>query len=174
MREFFDHTGLKTVVVLIMCVLLGFSGVAIAEAPDEKAPAEKVDHAALKNPVPFTKRSISRGRMTFVRRCAECHGPDGKTMIEVIADATNLTAPKLWFNGTKEGEIYRSIWEGVGESMPSYKMQINKKEDVWHLVNFIQNLWPKSLRPELVEEARDQGEKPDGENSSEDGGNSHE
>ncbi len=103
----------------------------------------------LKSPVPFTKASIDQGRTIFVRHCAECHGSDGKAMIDVIADATNLTEPKLWKNGTSEGEIFRSIRDGAGLNMPPYKNQIRKEEDLWHLVNFIRNLWPEPLRPKL-------------------------
>lgn len=106
----------------------------------------------LKNPISFTKTSITQGRTIFLRYCAECHGNDGKAMIDVIADATNLTDPKLWKSGTSEGEIFRSIRDGAGLNMPPYKNQIRNEENLWHLVNFIRDLWPESSKPKLQEE----------------------
>jgi cytochrome c len=122
------------------------------EIQSETRPLSVEEARKLKSPMPFTKTSIAQGRMIFVRFCAECHGADGKAMIDVIADATNLTEPKLWKNGTSEGEIFRSIRDGAGLNMPPYKNQIRKEEDLWHLVNFIRSLWPEPLRPKLQEE----------------------
>lgn len=104
----------------------------------------------LKNPVAHTRKSISRGKALFARDCASCHGPDGKAQVDVIADATDLTSPKLYKSGTSEGEIYRSIRDGAGETMPSFQAQI-ADEDLWHLVNFIRSLWPEAQRPKVVE-----------------------
>jgi mono/diheme cytochrome c family protein len=106
----------------------------------------------LKNPVANTKKSIGQGRNLFVRSCAACHGPDGKAEVDVVADATDLTSPKLYKSGTSEGEIFRSIRDGAGETMPPFKTQITKEEDIWHLVNFIRSLWPESVRPAVVQE----------------------
>ncbi|MFP6584970.1 MAG: cytochrome c [Candidatus Hydrogenedentota bacterium] len=102
--------------------------------------------------MPYTKESIKRGRLWFVRECAACHGPAGKAQIDIIADATDLTNTKRWYSGSTEGEIYRSIRDGAGIAMPPYKAKIKKDDDLWHLVNFIRSLWPKDQRPELVEE----------------------
>jgi mono/diheme cytochrome c family protein len=102
--------------------------------------------------VPYTKSSIARGRILFTNDCTGCHGNDGKAQVDVIADATDLTDPKLWKSGTTEGEIFRSIRDGAGISMPPYKNQIRKAEDLWHLVNFIRSLWPEAQRPKLQEE----------------------
>lgn len=103
----------------------------------------------LKSPVPFSKESIARGRATFARNCTACHGNDGKSEVDVVADATDLTEPKLWRSGTAEGEIFRSIRDGAGDTMPPFKSQLQKEEDLWHLVNFIRSLWPESMRPKL-------------------------
>lgn len=106
----------------------------------------------LKNPVPFTKSSIDRGRTLFNNDCTACHGPDGKAQVDVVADATNLTDPSLWKSGVSEGEIFRSIRDGAGLTMPPYKSLIRKEEDMWHLVNFIRSLWPEAQRPKLQAE----------------------
>jgi len=106
----------------------------------------------LKSPVTFSKESIARGRELFSRNCTACHGNDAKSQVDVVANATDLTEPKMWRSGTAEGEIFRSIRDGAGDSMPSFKAQFRKEEDLWHLVNFIRSLWPESMRPKLQSE----------------------
>ena len=122
---------------------------------DEKSkiaePFTVADAQKLKSPVLYTKKSISQGRTVYMRNCTGCHGADGKATVDVVADATDLTSPKLWKNGTTEGEIFRSIREGQGASMPTFKSQF-KEEDIWHLVNYIRSLWPESVRPPIQEE----------------------
>src|SRR5271170_1044958 len=107
----------------------------------------------LKSPVPFTKASIARGKILYTRACTECHGADGKSQVDVIANATDLTNPKAWKSGTSEGEIFRSIRDGAGEAMPPFADKVSKEEDLWHIVNFLRSLWPDSARPKLVESA---------------------
>jgi mono/diheme cytochrome c family protein len=114
-------------------------------------PLTVADAKKLKSPVPYCKKSISQGRSVYTRNCTGCHGADAKATVDVVADATDLTSPNLWKNGTTEGEIFRSIREGQGASMPTFKAQI-KEEDIWHLVNYIRSLWPESMRPPLQED----------------------
>jgi mono/diheme cytochrome c family protein len=121
-------------------------------AADDTGPLSVADAKKLKNPIPYTKKSIAQGRSTFLRMCSGCHGTDGKATVDVVADATDLTAPNTWKNGTTEGEIYRSIRDGQSASMPAFKTQVSKQEDIWHLVNFIRSLWPESMRPPLEKE----------------------
>lgn len=102
----------------------------------------------LKSPVPFTKDSIAKGRALFARNCTACHGNDGKSQVDVVANATDLTDPKAFGSGTSEGEIFRSIRDGAGDTMPPFKTQI-KDEEIWNLVNFIRNLWPEPMRPKM-------------------------
>jgi hypothetical protein len=64
----------------------------------------------------------------------------------VIAEATDLTSPKRYKNGTTEGKMFRSIRDGAGDQMPPFKSQIDKEEDIWNLVNFTRSLWPESER----------------------------
>jgi cbb3-type cytochrome c oxidase subunit III len=141
-----------------ICALL-LAGGALFAAPSLSLADETLsvsDAKKLKSPVPYTKKSISQGRSVYMRNCTGCHGADGKATVDVVADATDLTSPKLWKNGTTEGEIYRSIREGQGASMPTFKTQL-KEEDMWHLVNYIRSLWPDSLRPALQEDSAEKG-----------------
>jgi mono/diheme cytochrome c family protein len=105
----------------------------------------------LKSPVPFNKDSIARGRNLFIRDCKECHGADGKSQVDVVANATDLTEPKLWASGTSEGQIFRSIRDGAGDAMPPFKAKIENEKEIWHMVNFIRSLWPEAARPKLQE-----------------------
>jgi mono/diheme cytochrome c family protein len=121
---------------------------AAATAPAQE-PLTAEQARKLKNPVPYSKKSIAQGRSVFTRMCAGCHGNDGKATMDVVADATDLTAPKTWKSGTTDGEIFRSIRDGQSASMPAFGPQIKGDTDLWHMVNFIRNLWPESTRPAL-------------------------
>lgn len=143
---------------LVLGVLLGMmvgNGIATQRAATTQDDAGKLsrdDAKKLKSPIPYTNKSITQGKTIFMRYCTECHGSDGKAQIDVIANATDLTDPPVWKSGTAPGEIFRSIRDGAGFNMPPYKNQIRKEEDLWHLANFIQSLWPESARPKLQEE----------------------
>jgi len=117
------------------------------------APALTPDQVkALKNPIPNTAKSISRGRVLFATTgCTACHGNDGKALIEVVANATDLTQPSVWKNGSEEGQIFHSIRDGAGVAMPPFKGQLTEEDDLWNLVNFIRSLWPDDKKPARVE-----------------------
>ena len=66
----------------------------------------------------------------------------GKALIEVVANATDLTDPSVWKNGTAEGLVFRSIRDGAGLAMPPFKTEVAAQDDLWHLVNFVRSLWP--------------------------------
>jgi mono/diheme cytochrome c family protein len=134
-------------------LLIGIIGaqLSLGQVAQDK-PLTRDEARLLKSSVPYAKTSIARGRILYTNDCTGCHGSDGKAQVDVIADATDLTDPKLWKSGTTEGEIFRSIRDGAGISMPPYRDQIRKEEDLWHLVNFIRSLWPEADRPKLQEE----------------------
>ena len=142
-------------ITLSLCLAASFFLAGLGHAQDkatEPAASETTDFKTLKSPVANTKKSIGRGKMLYARLCTECHGPDGKALMDVVADATDLTAPKLWYSGTTEGEVFRSIRNGAGESMPPFSFHIKRDEDIWHLVNYTRSLWPESKRPQVQEE----------------------
>lgn len=131
-------------------LILSFASIAFAQQAAKPLTTEEAKK--LKNPVPYTKKSIAQGRSTFLRYCAGCHGNDGKATVDVIADATDLTSPKSYRDGNSDGEIFRSIRDGQGASMPAFKPQIHDEADLWNLVNFIHSLWPESMRPPLKDD----------------------
>ena len=126
---------------LSLLVFFALTAVA-ADGPISQADAKK-----LKNPIAFTSKSVGQGKSIFIRMCSSCHGMDGKSTLDVVADATDLTEPKAYKSGATEGEIFRSIRDGQGASMPSFKDQLKSEDEMWHLVNFIENLWPDTDRP---------------------------
>lgn len=122
---------------------------ALAAAAQDQKPLSTEQAQKLKNPIPYSKKSITQGRNVYMRMCVGCHGADGKATVDVVADATDLTAPKTWKSGTTDGEIFRSIRDGQSASMPAFGPQIKGDDDLWHMVNFIRSLWPESTRPAL-------------------------
>jgi mono/diheme cytochrome c family protein len=138
--------------VLMFCWAGGAAAGRPAQSVSPDAPPLTEQAAkALKSPIPNSAKSITRGKVAYgLYGCANCHGQDGKALIEVVANATDLTDPKIWKNGVEEGLIYRSVRDGAGLAMPPYKMEVTAQEDLWHLVNFIRSLWPEGQRPPVV------------------------
>jgi mono/diheme cytochrome c family protein len=58
-----------------------------------------------------------------------------------VGKPTDLTNPKVWVKGTSDGEIFRSIRDGVS-AMPSFREEIGDTDKMWNLVNYIRSLWP--------------------------------
>jgi mono/diheme cytochrome c family protein len=117
---------------------------------DAPAKLTRDDAQKLKSPVAYAKKSIDRGRVIFLQNCTMCHGENGKAEGSLVADATDLTSPKLYKSGSSEGEIFHSIRDGAGDQMPAFKSQLDSETDIWNLVNFIRSLWPESMRPTVA------------------------
>jgi mono/diheme cytochrome c family protein len=147
----------RTLICSIALVWLGVLSMALpfgtrviaADDTDERISQD--DAKKLKSPVPYSKESVARGAILYRRDCTECHGADGKSQVDVIANATDLTDPEYWASGTTEGEVYRSIRDGAGDAMPPFKDKVSKDEELWDMVNYVRSLWPESARPKLVD-----------------------
>lgn len=124
------------------------TSVSFAAVPDQLGAA---DAKALKSPTPYSKASIDKGKRLFLQNCTGCHGDDGKAELAVVAEATNLTEPKGYKDGTTEGELFRNIRDGAGSQMPPFKDTLNEQQ-TWDLVNFVRSLWPDSIRPPLQDQ----------------------
>ena len=98
--------------------------------------------------MPPSEASIARGAELYKLHCTTCHGPDGKAQIDVIADATDLTDPDLYRNGSTPEDMHRSIEQGAGVAMPAWGPQLQNDDDLWHLVNFVRSLWPADRQAE--------------------------
>lgn len=140
MRGRFGQLGAPA--ALIVC--------SVAAALGQSAAEPVLPDAAEARSVPFTRESIGRGEVLYMRHCTECHGRDGRARIDVIADATDLTSPRLWLSGTTRKDVFASIRDGAGVSMPPFSEELDE-DQIWDLVNFTQSLWPESERPPLEE-----------------------
>jgi mono/diheme cytochrome c family protein len=142
------RAGLSGPPLLALAFLVGASHVVASQQIGADAPALTVEAAkALKNPMPAAPDSIARGRRLYqTYGCANCHGADGKALVEIVANATDLTDPSVWKNGTTEGLVFRSIRDGAGLAMPPFKTEVASPEELWHLVNFVRSLWPEDKR----------------------------
>lgn len=96
-----------------------------------------------------TPESVQAGAQIYLNYCTACHGKDGRALMDVISDATDLTDPDVYYNGSMREDMFRSISDGAGVGMPPFKSQFNDEKNIWHLVNFIQSLWTTEQRSAL-------------------------
>lgn len=137
-------TSMRLFCISLVVVLSAFGVVCRADSSvvDLDRKLTVAEARSLKNPQPFASDSISKGRTAYLQyACANCHGDDGKSLVLLAGKPTDLTNPQVWVNGTSEGEIFRSIRDGVS-GMPSFRQEIGDTEKTWNLVNFIRSLWP--------------------------------
>lgn len=88
--------------------------------------------ALIKNPAGANDAAI--GHMLYIRlNCADCHGFKGKGGM-----GPDLT-DRSWIFGGTPAQIFKSIYEGRPEGMPSWGKALPRK-DIWQLVAFIQTL----------------------------------
>lgn len=90
---------------------------------------------------PVDAASIERGAQLFQQHCTACHGHDGRAQVDVIADATDLTAPAYYYNGSTDQELFTSIADGAGVAMPGWRGPLGGDAPVWDLVYFVKTLW---------------------------------
>ncbi len=91
--------------------------------------------------------SIAKGKTLFLANCTQCHGHDGKSQVDVVSDATDLTEPQLYRNGSTDKDIETSIRNGRGGVMPAWGPVFNDENSIGHLRNFVKSLWPADKRP---------------------------
>ena len=147
----------RSSVSALSVLVLGVSFWAFADSEDAteaEASAAEVT-AESTNPFPFTRDSVKRGRGVYLRYCQDCHDFDGKSMSNVEAEATDLTRPTIWRYGTRDGEVFKTIRDGGGDTMPPFGDQIKDARRIWEMVNFLRSIGPKDTRPEYVEEKED-------------------
>ena len=142
------HLGKSALLALLLSGGVILTSVSFAAVPDALSAA---DAKTLKSPTPYSKTSIDKGKRLFLQNCTGCHGDDGKAELAVIAEATNLTEPKGYKDGTTEGELFRNIRDGAGSQMPPFKDTLNEQQ-TWDLVNFVRSLWPDSMRPAMQDQ----------------------
>ncbi len=125
---------------LLFCLvgLIGYlAGTAASAHPEERHEQHQHRHqeyAKIKNPVPPTSLSVTKGRQAFESNCSSCHGEAGKGGI-----GPDLT-DNVRIHGDSDGEIFHVISDGVPRTaMRGFKKEL-PEETRWHLVNYIRSL----------------------------------
>jgi mono/diheme cytochrome c family protein len=131
---------------LVVFVLFGFLVNLAAAVTTREQQGGNAEAAKIKNPLAATSESIAAGEMLYRRRCAGCHGVDGKGGPPKDAGdppAANLVDDK-WDHGGTDGEIYTIIREGIG---PDYRMEAFadrlSETDTWNIINYVRSLAKK-------------------------------
>src|SRR5262249_41898068 len=96
----------------------------------------------LKNPLKADDTTIAAGREIFNKRCASCHGQDGKSKTEIAAamktKPTDLTAKEM--HGITDGEVFWVVTNGIRQSgMPAFKTKVDT-QDRWKVTLYVRRL----------------------------------
>lgn len=105
--------------------------------PNRWMAPEKMAHR--KNPVSNSPESIQKGKDLYQKHCTLCHGIEGRGDGPAAKGLKQKPSNLVAMSGMHEdGDIAWKLAEGRG-AMPGYKERL-KDEQIWDLVNFIQNL----------------------------------
>lgn len=100
------------------------------------APSEERNRS---NPIPLSKESVLLGQTLYLQNCTNCHGAKadgmGPNAEDMEPKPSNLAAMA---GHHSDGDMAWKIKKGRG-TMPAWE-NILSEEQVWDLVNFIQNL----------------------------------
>jgi mono/diheme cytochrome c family protein len=104
--------------------------------------------------VPYTRKSLARGRQAYLSHCVDCHDQDGRGLNRRDFNSTapaDLTDPEEYHHGISAEAIFSSIRNGTQEDMPAFKGRLSD-EEIWNVVNFVRGFWPEQKRPKLEDE----------------------
>lgn len=100
------------------------------------APAQMTERV---NPMKRTTESLQRGKELYKKNCISCHGDEGRGDGPVASALKQKPADLVAMAGHHTGGDFAwKIAEGRG-AMPGWKESLTE-EQIWDLVNFIQNL----------------------------------
>ena len=96
---------------------------------------------------PSTPVSITAGAAAFKKYCAFCHNADAKgngPLAPKDSNPPDLTDAE-WVHGSSDGEVFTVIVNGAGPNskMVGFKGKM-PAQDVWHIVNYLRSLGPKT------------------------------
>ena len=140
-------------------LLLVLAGVLSRAALGDGRVASDRTHAADPEPTQLlaaTPELVDRGREIYRRRCAACHGEDGRGDGEaaylLYPKPRNFVRGQFRFVSTWEGvptdeDLFRSVSRGIpGSAMPSWAHL--SEADRWALVHFMKSLAGEALSVE--------------------------
>lgn len=113
----------------------------VGREPGPYPPGQK-----LTNPIEPSPQSLKAGKAVYVRDCRVCHGEDGRGHTEMVEFLLELPPDLLdgkWKYGSSDGEIFTIIRDGTATDMIGFGEKLNDQR-MWHLVNYIRSLAPKS------------------------------
>jgi len=137
------------------------TSVLVQNSPTSATRKDNEKGAAPKATVPYTAKSIARGKQFYLIYCVACHDQDGKGLGRRDFNGTppaDLTDPDAWSHGTSPEAVFSDIREGTKDDMPAFKDKLTD-EQVWQVVNFVRSLWRESRRPKIEagEDAKEEG-----------------
>ena len=130
-----------------LAVMVALACVCGATAASAQKRGGDPQSAKVKNPVAATEASIKIGRQLYGQNCRQCHGLRGGgdgPMATKTPPPANLTDAQ-WDFGPSDGEIFAVIMNGPAPKsvMKGMKGALSD-EDVWHIINYLRSLAPKS------------------------------
>ncbi|MDH5680384.1 MAG: cytochrome c, partial [Spirochaetota bacterium] len=108
-----------------------------ADMAGKRADAENAGKT-LTNPIPYSIKSLARGKRLYYRNCYPCHGM-GRQKGQVALTNGMLMGPDLaaaQYKAYAAGRLFYVISEG-NSTMPGYSTQMSP-DDRWKLVLYIQ------------------------------------
>ncbi len=95
----------------------------------------------VKNPIKATAASIRKGKSLFAEYCAMCHGDEGRgdgPMAEALETKPANLTDRARMESQSDGELFWKIAKG-NPPMPDFEKTL-KREEIWHLVNYLRTL----------------------------------
>ena len=97
------------------------------------------------NPVASDSRSIAAGKQVYDRRCASCHGDQGKgdgVMGEELSPKPADLSGGAWKHGSADGDIFMVIRDGIRNTgMRAYGRKLTTHQ-MWDVVNYVRTFAP--------------------------------
>jgi len=130
----------------MFCAAAAVWALAVGAAALSAQAPKSADAPKLKNPIKATTESIAAGKTAYNKYCKFCHNEDATGNGALAPKDThppNLIDSK-WDHGSRDGEIFVNIKEGIGPKFDMKPMKAKMKDDdIWNVVNYLRSLAKK-------------------------------